>query len=99
MQRISEPQIVEAFTRSSTSPCRGTGTGTVRISTVLLPGRYAAVIVSFIVLLSPIPCIRLHSGAIQNFAHTILRRSYRSVDVPEVLPGLPVLPEEDLPLD
>jgi hypothetical protein len=53
MHRISEPQIVEAFTRSSTSPCPGTGTGTVRISTVLLPGRKAAVIVSFIALHSP----------------------------------------------
>src|ERR1035441_944843 len=48
MQRISEPQMVEAFTRKSTSPCPGAGTGTVRISTVELPGRNAAVMVSFI---------------------------------------------------
>jgi hypothetical protein len=48
MQRISEPQIVEAFMRNSTSPWPGVGTGTVRISTVEFPGKYAAVIVSFI---------------------------------------------------
>jgi hypothetical protein len=45
---MSEPQMVEAFTRNKTSPWSGAGTGTVRISTVEFPGRYAAVIVSFI---------------------------------------------------
>jgi hypothetical protein len=48
MQRISEPQMVDAFTRSRTSPYAGDGTGTVRISTVLSPGKNAAVIVEFI---------------------------------------------------
>jgi hypothetical protein len=43
---MSEPQIVEAFIRSRTSPYPATGTGTVRNSSVLSPGRYAAVIVS-----------------------------------------------------
>jgi hypothetical protein len=52
MQRISEPQMVEALMRSKTSPWPGTGTGTVRISTVELPGRNAAVIVSFIFFIS-----------------------------------------------
>ena len=41
--------MVEAFIRSRTSPWPGAGTGTVRISTVELPGRYAAVMVCFIV--------------------------------------------------
>jgi hypothetical protein len=53
MQRISEPQMVEAFTRNRTSPWPGVGTGTVRISTVELPGKNAAVIVVFIFLFSP----------------------------------------------
>jgi hypothetical protein len=37
--------MVEAFTRIRTSPCPGDGTGTVRISTVLFPGKNAACIV------------------------------------------------------
>jgi hypothetical protein len=44
MQRISEPQMVEAFTRIKTSPWPELGTGTARISTVLLPGKNAACI-------------------------------------------------------
>jgi hypothetical protein len=48
---MSDPQMVEAFTRSRTSPCPGVGTGTVRISTVELPGKNAADIVSFISIL------------------------------------------------
>jgi hypothetical protein len=44
--------MVEAFTRNRTSPWPGAGTGTLRISTVEFPGRNAAVIVSFISLLS-----------------------------------------------
>jgi hypothetical protein len=39
MQRMSDPQMVEAFMRSSTSPCPGSGTATSRSSTVLLPGK------------------------------------------------------------
>src|ERR1039457_4241362 len=38
---MSEPQMVDAFMRSSTSPWPGTGTATSFTSTVLLPGRYA----------------------------------------------------------
>src|SRR5579872_6325716 len=41
---MSEPQIVEALTAMSTSPCPGSGTGTILISTVLFPGRNAAFI-------------------------------------------------------
>jgi hypothetical protein len=44
MQRMSEPQIVEAFTCSSTSLYDGAGTGTVLNSTVLFPGKNAAFI-------------------------------------------------------
>jgi hypothetical protein len=53
MQRMSEPQIVDAFTRIRTSPCCGDGTGTVRISTELFPGRNAASIV-FSMIQSPL---------------------------------------------
>src|SRR5664279_1517090 len=42
MHRISEPQTVDAFTLSRASPWLGRGTGTVRSSTLLLPGRNAA---------------------------------------------------------
>jgi hypothetical protein len=45
MARISEPQMVEALTPIRTSPCLGSGTGTVLISTVLFPGRNAAFMV------------------------------------------------------
>src|ERR1035438_9761769 len=41
MQRISEPQMVDAVMRSSTSPWPGAGTDTSFNSTVLLPGRNA----------------------------------------------------------
>src|ERR1035438_9633892 len=41
MQRMSEPQMVDAFMRSSTSPWPGAGTATSCNSTVLLPGRNA----------------------------------------------------------
>jgi hypothetical protein len=53
MQRMSEPQIVDAFTRIRTSPCCGDGTGTVRISTELFPGKNAASIV-FSIIQSPL---------------------------------------------
>jgi hypothetical protein len=36
---MSDPQMVEAFTAISTSPWPGAGTATLRISTVLFPGR------------------------------------------------------------
>jgi hypothetical protein len=45
---MSDPQMVEAFTRSNTSPWPALGTGTVRNSTVESPGRNAAVMVAFI---------------------------------------------------
>jgi hypothetical protein len=45
MQRMSDPQIVDALTAMSTSPWPGSGTGTVLVSTVLFPGRNAAIIV------------------------------------------------------
>jgi hypothetical protein len=48
---MSEPQMVEALTRSSTSTWPGCGTGTVRSSTVELPGRKAAVMVEVIFVL------------------------------------------------
>jgi hypothetical protein len=63
MQRISEPQMVEALTRNRTSPWPGVGTGTVRISTVELPGKNAAVIVSFIFS----PCV----VSVQNVAKPV----------------------------
>jgi hypothetical protein len=46
---MSEPQMVDAFIRSSTSPCAGAGTGTSRNSVVLFPGRYAPCMVRVIV--------------------------------------------------
>src|SRR5512134_3357947 len=46
MQRMSEPQIVVLFVRTSTSPWPGVGTSKLRRSTVLFPGRTA-------------PCIRV----------------------------------------
>jgi hypothetical protein len=39
---MSDPQIVDAFMRSSTSPCPGSGTAASRKAVVLLPGKYAA---------------------------------------------------------
>jgi hypothetical protein len=44
--------MVEAFTWTRTSPGPGTGTDTLFISTVLLPGKYAALMVVLIDLLS-----------------------------------------------
>src|SRR5947209_13498803 len=41
MQRISDPQMVHAFMRSRTSPCRGCGTATSLRKAVLSPGRNA----------------------------------------------------------
>ena len=43
MQRMSDPQIVVLFVRTSTSPWSGTGTSNVRSSTVLFPGSTAPV--------------------------------------------------------
>ena len=56
--------------RSSTSPWPGSGTGTSRNSTVLLPGRNAPVMLGF-----------------TPFA------------VPEIFPGLVLLPQKDLAFD
>jgi hypothetical protein len=67
MQRMSEPQMVEAFTRIKTSPCPGLGTGTVRISTVLFPGRNAACIVFCMLLIS------LGSRLQSNSANILIR--------------------------
>jgi hypothetical protein len=44
--------MVEAFTWTRTSPGPGAGPGTLFISTVLLPGKYAAFMVVLIDLLS-----------------------------------------------
>ena len=41
MQRMSEPQIVEAFVLTTTWPWPGFGMGNSFSSTVLLPGRIA----------------------------------------------------------
>src|ERR1035438_10580977 len=78
MQRMSEPQIVDAFMRSSTSPWPGTGTSTSFSSTVLLPGRYA-------------PFMFDRSLRILLFD--------RSIQIPEIFPGLVLFPQKDLPLD
>ena len=78
--------------RSSTSPWPGAGTGTVRISTVELPGRNAAVIV-LSWLSSPFMI------GLQLPAAPTLRRRNLSVHVPELFPGLPVLPQKHLALD
>src|ERR1039458_5485036 len=95
MQRMSEPQIVDAFTRIRTSPCCGDGTGTVRISTELFPDRNAASIV-FSIIQSPLlqewnqfPACRLGALSWSDF----------TVQIPQVFPFLPLFPEEDLPLD
>src|ERR1035437_1837089 len=95
MQRMSEPQIVDAFTRIRPSPCCGDGTDTIRISTELFPGRNAASIVFFIIQ-SPLlqewnqfPACRLGTLSWSDF----------SVQIPQVFPFLPLFPEEDLPLD
>src|ERR1017187_1018233 len=90
MQRISEPQMVEALTWMSASPWPGTGTGTSRISTVLLPGRKAASMVLGIMTFSPCPDL---SGPI------LLSRRYLAVHVPQIFPGLILLPEEDMPFN
>jgi hypothetical protein len=50
--------MVEAFIRSRTSPWAGVGTETGRISTVLSPGKNAALIVSFIAFISLIGLLR-----------------------------------------
>src|SRR5579863_8259917 len=91
MQRISEPQMVEAFTRSRTSPCPAVGTGVVRNSTVLSPGRNAAVMVSFISIYSimEVPGLRLGPLA--------LGRCDLPMNVPEIFPTLVRLPEKNLP--
>jgi len=52
MQRMSDPQMVEAFMRSSTSPWPSSGTGAARSSTVLLPGKYAPVIMRLVIVQS-----------------------------------------------
>src|ERR1035441_1723931 len=78
MQRMSEPQMVDAFMRSSTSPWPGTGTSTSFSSTVLLPGRYA-------------PFMFDRSLRILLFD--------RSIQIPEIFPGLVLFPQKDLPLD
>src|ERR1035441_3465552 len=78
MQRMSEPQMVDAFMRSSTSPWPGTGTATSLSSTVLLPGRYA-------------PFMFDRSLRILLFD--------RSIQIPEIFPGLVLFPQKDLPLD
>src|ERR1035437_3654040 len=48
MHRMSEPQMVEALTSSKTCPLPGAGIGTSLSSTVLFPGKYAALIISLI---------------------------------------------------
>src|SRR5213082_645796 len=93
MQRISEPQIVEALTSISTSPWRGTGTGTLRNSTVLLPGRKAAFMLACICL------TRFPAGAAPIAPGPPSSGSDLPVEVPEVFPRLAVLPEEHLTLD
>src|ERR1035437_9246924 len=85
MQRMSEPQMVEAFMRSSTSPWPGAGTATSFSSTVLLPGRNA-------------PFMFDRSFRISWFDHSI-RISWfdRSIRIPEIFPGLVLFPYKDLP--
>src|ERR1039457_2901386 len=78
MQRMSEPQMVDAFIRSSTSPWPGTGTATSLSSTVLLPGRYAPVMLD------------------RSLRILLLDRS---IQIPEIFPGLVLFPQKDLPLD
>jgi hypothetical protein len=84
--------MVEAFTRSRTSPCPAAGTGAVRNSTVLSPGKKAAVIVSFMQFFSVI------DGRTRVVSAASGRRDLL-VDIPEIFPALVRLPEEDLPLD
>src|SRR5580658_7568809 len=72
MQRISDPQIVDAFTRSSTSPCPGAGTGTLRICTVESPGKNAA-----IMLLLAAPVSFAGSDSFKDFASpTVLHSNH-----------------------
>src|ERR1035441_3534485 len=73
MQRISEPQIVEALIRNKTSPCPGADTGMVRISTVEFPGRKAAVMVSCIVILTLFR-VRQTRGCTQSHTSPRIRR-------------------------
>src|SRR5208337_5204313 len=93
MQRISEPQMVEAFTRIKISPWVGAGTGTVRISTVLLPGKNAASMVFSIFEISLVSRVQSNPDSI------ISGRSDFTVHVPQVLPALSLFPEKDLALD
>src|SRR5579862_6897667 len=85
MQRMSEPQMVDAFMRRRTSPCPGTGTGTSRNSVVLLPGRKAPSIVSGM-------------SCLLNDANRSVRRDF-AVEIPQILPSPGGLPEEDLAFD
>src|SRR5208283_2041030 len=110
MARMSEPQIVEAFMRRSTSPWPGSGTGTAFRTTVLLPGRNAPCIVVAIVNVSSLPsvrdCLAKPPSRVSDVAVArellATRQSWRrnlTTRIPQCLPGLPFLPQEDLPLD
>ena len=68
MQRISEPQMVDAFTRSSTSPCAGRGTGSVAQIDFVVAGQICgphALLVAYEC--SQIAGRRRHGGVISPF--------------------------------
>src|SRR5271157_3378072 len=98
MHRISEPQIVDAFIRSSTSPWPGSGTATSFSTVVLSPGKYAPCIV---VAIAVAIALSIDVSLIASFlpVRGPLRRCNLPAQIPQVFPRLPVLPQEHLALD
>ena len=91
MHRISEPQIVDAFTLSKVSPWPGRGTGKVRSSTLQLPGKNAARM--------------LCSVSFIDYEFNETRSIQQSwwgnlaIYVPKIFPRLPILPQKHLAFD
>ena len=97
MQRISEPQMVEALTLSRTSPPPGQGVDRVRSSTLSFPGRNAASMLCSIFFHGG---VHADSSALESVTPAIaLRRSGRcdlAIQVPEIFPRLSFFPEKHL---
>src|ERR1019366_5805166 len=96
MQRRSEPQMVEDFIRSSTSPWPGSGTATCLRTVVLSPGRYApSMVVSIVVLItghSPYCNEPMCGGADFSLRGTSVPQSYFNTRPAEVGPRTEVCP-------
>jgi hypothetical protein len=100
MQRISEPQMVEALTLSRTSQCPGRGVDSVRSSTLSFPGRNAASMLCSIFFTVEFTRIRVPQQSVTPAI--ALRQSGRrdlAIQVPEVFPRLSFFPEKHLTFD